>query len=76
MRNLERKLCLAIYPEWIVRKAAADYSKLAKIKLSNADDYILCEFHDCVLEPERIADEFENYLVELINSGWTSDDHL
>ena len=49
-------------------KAIGDYRKLAAITMSEEDGYYVCSFSYCILEPRIIVSEFDNYLIELMNS--------
>ena len=58
-----------IYSKGAIIKAIDDYKKLAKIDLSENLEYYICDFADCVIDPERIIKEFGNYLIEIMNSS-------
>lgn len=53
--------------------ARRDYRQLAEIELTNADGYYICAFQNCVIDADRIIHEFDNYLIELLNSQGTSE---
>lgn len=71
---IELKLNADIYDVQKVKIAADAYKELCKIKLRTADDYIICNFTDCLYDPEETIKEFENYTIDLMNTGMKSYD--
>ena len=65
----ERSYNKAIYPESVLRRAARDYASLGTVNIAEADNANVCFFSSSLVEPERMAEEFDNYLIELLNSG-------
>ena len=51
-----------------VAAAIKDYKKLTTITMSEEHGYYVCTFSNCLIEPRRIVLEFNNYLIELMNS--------
>lgn len=49
--------------------AAKAYEKICSIKISGEDDYIVCEFSNCIYDAEETSKEFENYIIDLMNSN-------
>ena len=58
----------ALYPFPVLLAAIEDYRRIATVSLSDEGDYFQCVFTNCVVDPERVICEFDNYLIELINS--------
>lgn len=57
------------YSKSILDKAIIDYSKIARIVLNNNDsEHYSCEFSKCVVDIDKVINEFNNYLIELMNS--------
>lgn len=56
------------YSKSAIIRAINDYSKLAKITLSEESNYYICSFNNCVIASERVKHEFSNYLIEVMNS--------
>ena len=65
----ERSYNKAIYPETVLRRAAKDYSSLGTVDIAEVGNANLCFFSSSLVEPEHMAEEFDNYLIELLNSG-------
>ena len=65
--NLQRYI-KSVYTEETLRTAILAYKRIAKIKLITDGEYFLCEFNDCVIDPSTVIHEFNNYLIELLNS--------
>ena len=57
-----------VYPIKALLAAKYDYRNLATIDISDEGEYHCCSFRNCVVDPLRIMHEFDNYLVEVINS--------
>ena len=57
-----------IYSKEAILSAIHDYKRLTTIKLTINDEYYTCEFTDCKYDSKRIIAEFDNYLIELLNS--------
>ena len=68
MKNKVQYYSKEFYPIAIIQKAIHAYSKLAVIDISEERDCYKCLFFDCAIDPERIICEFDNYLIELLNS--------
>lgn len=68
MKNNVRYYSKEFYPIAVIQKAIHAYSKLAAIDVSEEKEYYKCIFSDCVIDSERIVCEFDNYLIELLNS--------
>ena len=48
--------------------AIKDYKRISAITVSEDKDYYICSFSNCVIQPQRVVLEFNNYLIELMNS--------
>lgn len=68
MRNNEQVYIKTFYPKEVLNQAIDDYKKIAKIKLLEDDEYCKCEFLRCAVDTQLIINEFNNYLIELLNS--------
>ncbi len=55
----------SIYRREAVRQACADYRELADIRYSEKGGRILCEIRKPKGDPDLIADEFRNYVLNL-----------
>lgn len=71
MKNKVQYYSKKFYPVAIIKKAIQAYSKLAVVDVSEEKEYYKCIFSNCVIDAERIACEFNNYLIELLNSTET-----
>lgn len=61
------KLNKEIYSAPHIRQAAADYSALADISLTEDNGYFICSFSECRFDEQRTAKEFVNYVTDLMN---------
>lgn len=58
-----------LYPEKLLRKAIVDYVSVGEIELIPTQNGFRCVFSSMLVDPEQMANEFDNYLIELLNSG-------
>ncbi|MBR4332526.1 MAG: HxsD-like protein [Clostridia bacterium] len=65
----EKSYNQSLYPEKLLRKAIADYASVGRIEVISKQNGFLCVFSSTLVDPERMANEFDNYLIELMNSG-------
>lgn len=68
MKNYTRNYNKAIYSEDDIRSAIAAYAPIAVIRHNGDARYHICTFMPNDGDGERIADEFDNYLIELFNA--------
>lgn len=68
MRSNEQVYTKTFYPKEVLNQAIDDYKKIAKIKLLEDDGHYKCEFFQCAVDTQLVIDEFNNYLIELLNS--------
>lgn len=68
MRSNEQVYTKAFYSSEVLSQAIDDYKKIAKIKLHDGGEYYKCEFLRCVADTQLVINEFNNYLIELLNS--------
>ena len=68
MKSNQQTYHKSLYSEAVLQNAIHDYRNLATITLSDEVDNYLCIFSDCIVAPERVIHEFDNYLIELINA--------
>lgn len=54
-----------------VKKAITAYKDICKIDINEINNYIACEFKDCVYDLEETKKEFENYVINLMNTNNT-----
>lgn len=57
-----------IYPDQVIAQAVKDYSALASIETYMQEGRTICRFSMCRYNEELTANEFLNYLVDLLNS--------
>lgn len=62
------KYAKPFYSKLVLAAAINAYRKIANISLSEDDNYYYCEFFNCIVPADRIIHEFDNYLIELLNS--------
>ncbi len=74
MRNNERVYTKIFYPKEVLNQAIYGYKKIAKIKLLEVGGYYKCEFFQCAIDTQLVINEFNNYLIELLNSKGDSTD--
>ena len=67
--NAEKIYNQSLYPEKLLRKAIADYAAVGQIEMISTQNGFRCVFSSALVDPERMANEFDNYLIELMNSG-------
>lgn len=79
MRNKEEKGSLKLKKELFaikaIQRATFDYRELADIQVYEVEDYVICEFKNCVYDYETTKKEFENYVIGLCNQkGYGKED--
>lgn len=57
-----------IYAGWALQSAVAAYGALATITIRDDDEYHICQFDRCRYEEKLTVKEFQNYLIDLMNS--------
>jgi hypothetical protein len=67
MRSDFQKYSKSIYNKDCMMSAIKAYNKLAQISMTEQDSYYCCKFTKCIVDPQRIMNEFGNYLIELLN---------
>lgn len=65
---MELKLNKQIFDGFVIETAISAYKGLATIDLLDGIDYWICSFFDCEYPEELTALEFENYVIDLMNS--------
>lgn len=58
-----------LFEEGKIWQALEDYRALADIHIEIGNDNYICIFKDCKYDVKRTIMEFENYLIDLSNSG-------
>lgn len=80
MRSKEEKGSLKLKKELFaikaIQKATFDYRELADIQVYEVEDYVICEFKNCVYDYETTKKEFENYVIGLCNQKGYGNDRL
>lgn len=66
MKRIE--LNKSIYNTGLVTQAIEAFDNLCKIKIVENGNYIECEFSNCVYDEDTTAKEFENYIIDLLNT--------
>lgn len=59
----------SIYTQKQILDTISAFSSLCNIKLCDDVAYFICEFYNCIYEIEETKKEFENYLIDLINTS-------
>lgn len=62
------KLNTNIFTKDHIIKAAEAYKDICKIAITEEDGYIFCEFTDCIYCIDETVKEFENYVIDLMNT--------
>ena len=68
MKNNKCKYSKAFYTQETLAVAINDYKKIAIIKLLEDKGHYICEFSECLVDSQVVINEFNNYLIELMNS--------
>ena len=56
------------YPEDVIRKAIISYSSLVRVSCTINDNAIICSFEVLKGNTEEVINEFDNYLIEVMNT--------
>ena len=65
---LNLKLSKAIYKEDAIHKAITAFSNISSISCFDVGNSYICSFSGCVEDEVLTSKEFENYLIDLLNS--------
>lgn len=65
------KLNTNIFTKDYIERAVCAYKNICKIEITECGDYIFCEFTDCIYDKDETAKEFENYIIDLMNTDIT-----
>ena len=57
-----------VYDEKAILSAIDAFSGICSVSYSEGGDHWICLFTDCVAEESLTVREFENYLIDLVNS--------
>lgn len=68
MKSNEQYYSKSFYSKEVLNQAIIDYKKIAKIKLLEDGEHYKCEFRRCAVDAQLVINEFDNYLIELLNS--------
>ena len=69
MKNEVKYYNQDIYPVKLIRRAIDAYSAIGNIDIKEVNQLISCEFSSDRVSAHLMANEFDNYLVELLNAG-------
>lgn len=76
MKMNDLKLNKELYDRKDIVSVAKVFSHLAMIRIEDDNDYWKCRFENCRYDTEQTKREFENYLIDHINSKGRKDDYL
>lgn len=65
---MKLKLSKQVFNVAAIETAISAFTGLAKINLVESADYWICSFSDCKYPEMLTASEFENYVIDLMNS--------
>lgn len=68
MRNNEQTYSKSFYSKALLKQAIIDYKAIARISLIEEDLYFKCKFNQCAVDTQTVKNEFNNYLIELLNA--------
>ena len=68
MKNDIQRFSKAFYSSESIKRAIKDYKRIATITCSEEERYYVCRFSNCVIDTQKVINEFNNYLIELMNS--------
>lgn len=68
MKSDKQRYSKAFYSIEAIRSAIKDYKKIASISYAEQNGYYVCTFSKCITNTQRVIYEFNNYLIELMNS--------
>ncbi|WP_026506794.1 HxsD-like protein [Butyrivibrio sp. MC2013] len=66
--NNEIQLLKSFFDYTKISAAQAAYEDIAKIKISETEQYYLCVVLSSIYEPMQVLCEFENYIIGLMNT--------
>lgn len=62
------KLTTNIFSKAYIEEAIRAYKDICNIEISEINNYIVCKFTDCIYNTEETIKEFENYVIDLMNT--------
>ena len=65
----ELYLSTEIYSVEIIKAAIRQFASLSDINLITESSYYKCIFSECIYDTEETMKEFENYIIDSMNSG-------
>lgn len=68
MRNDTQVYPRAIYNRKVIEAAIEGYRHIATIELIENQTHFICRFSKCVVDEQRVFCEFNNFLIELMNT--------
>ena len=72
MKSNEQVYTKIFYSKEVLNQAIDDYRRIAKIKLLDDGGHYKCKFSQCSVDTQLVINEFNNYLIELLNSKGVS----
>lgn len=52
----------------VIQAAVKDYQNIAQITVTDTEAHWICNITNCVCDSNLVASEFENYIIDLMNS--------
>ena len=68
MKKSEKSYSKIIYSRDVLEQAAIAYKNIADIEIKEKGGDFVCLFNRCKAESQLVVNEFNNYLIELLNS--------
>lgn len=65
---MTNKLTKSFYEKDSLQEAITAYKSLASISISEDDDYYYYKIESSIYDPQLVANEFENYVLGLMNT--------
>ena len=65
---MKKRLCKDFYEKDALLKAVKAYKSLADISVTEDDNYYYYNINKSDYEPDLVANEFENYIVGIMNT--------
>lgn len=76
MKMNDLELNKELYERKDIALVANIFFKLAVIKIEEDNNYWKCKFENCKYDIEQTKQEFENYLIDYVNSKGRRNDYL
>lgn len=73
MKQITKYYSENLYPISIIKRAVHDYSGICRIRIVCQDHQLECEFTSDCQDIDEIGNEFDNYLIELMQEHQTNE---